>query len=106
MKLGRGAGSFLSAPLPDLQSHPVGVVLKKHSPAWRTIYHLSYPEGDSINEHITKDLYSLHYVRVGDAIHILQTLGPGSFMAKKDLKSAFRLTPMHPDNWNLLGIYW
>ena len=49
-----------------------------------TIYHLSYPEGDSINDHIPKDLYSLQYVRVDDAIHILQTLGPGSFMAKTD----------------------
>ena len=41
-----------------------------------------------------------------DAIRILQTLGPGSFMAKTDLKSAFRLIPIHPDDWNLLGIYW
>ena len=27
-------------------------------------------------------------------------------MAKTDLKSAFRLIPIHPDDWNLLGIYW
>ena len=27
-------------------------------------------------------------------------------MAKTDLKSAFRLIPVHPDDWNLLGIYW
>ena len=60
---------------------PVGVVPKKHSSEWCTIYHLSYPEGDSINDYIPKDLYSLYYVRVDDAIHILQTLGPGSFMA-------------------------
>ena len=23
-----------------------------------------------------------------------------------DLKSAFRLIPIHPDDWNFLGIYW
>ena len=33
-------------------------------------------------------------------------MGPGSFMAKTDLTSAFRLIPIHPDDWNLLGIYW
>ena len=103
---GRVAGPFLSSPLKDLQCHPVGVVPKKHSSEWRTIYHLSYPEGDSINDHIPKEPYSLQYVRVDDAIRILQTLGPGSFMAKTDLKSAFRLIPIHPDDWNLLGIYW
>jgi len=27
-------------------------------------------------------------------------------MAKTDLKSAFRFIPIHPDDWNLLGIYW
>ena len=27
-------------------------------------------------------------------------------MAKIDLKSTFRLMPIHPDDWNLLGIYW
>ena len=106
MQLGRIAGPFPSSPLPNLQCHPKGVVPKKHSLEWRTIYHLSFPEGDSINDYIPKDPYSLQYVRVDDAIKILRSLGPGSFMAKTDLKSAFRLMPIHPDDWNLLGIYW
>ena len=104
--LGRIAGPFPSSPLPNLQCHPIGVVPGKHSVEWRTIYHLSYPEGDSINNHIPKEPYSLQYVRVDDAITILRSLGPGSFMAKADLKSAFRLVPIHPADWNLLGIYW
>ena len=106
IQLGRVAGPFDSSPIPDLQCHPVGVVPKKHSSEWRTIYHLSYPEGDSINDHIPKDPYALQYVRVDDAIRILQSLGRGSFMAKTDLKSAFRLIPIHPADWHLLGIYW
>ena len=106
IQLGSVAGPFSFPPLHNLQCHPVGVVPKKHSSEWRTIYHLSYPEGDSINDHIPKDPYSLQYVRVDDAISILKSLGPGSYMAKTDLKSAFRLIPIHPDDWNLLGIYW
>ncbi|KAK3707894.1 hypothetical protein QZH41_017284 [Actinostola sp. cb2023] len=102
----RMAGPFLEPPLPNLQCHPVGVVPKKHSTEWRTIYHLSYPEGDSINDGIPKDPYSLQYVRVDDAIRIVQRLGRGSYMAKTDLKSAFRIIPIHPNDWNLLGVYW
>ncbi len=105
IQLGRIAGPFQSSPLPNFQCHPIGVVPKKHSAEWRTIYHLSYPEGDSVNDFVPKDPYSLQYVRVDDAIAILRLLGPGSFMAKTDLKSAFRLMPIHPDDWNLLGIY-
>ena len=104
--LGRVAGPYHSLPLPKFQCHPVGVVPKKHSTDWRTIYHLSYPQGDSINDYIPKNPYSLSYVRVDDAIHILQSLGRGAFMAKTDLKSAFRLIPIHPEDWSLLGIHW
>lgn len=106
ISLGRVVGPFPSSPLPNFQCHPVGVVPKKHSSEWRTIYHLSYPELDSINDYIPKDLYSLQYVRVDDAIRAVKSLGQGSYMAKTDLKSAFRLIPIHPDDWNLLGIYW
>ena len=106
VSLGRVAGPYPAPPLANFQCHPVGVIPKKHSSDWRTIYHLSYPQGDSINDHIAKDPYSLSYVRVDDAIHILQSLGRGAFMAKTDLKSAFRLIPIHPDDWNLLGILW
>ena len=104
--LGRVAGPYPSPPLPNFQYHPVDVVPKKHSTEWRTIYHLSYPPGDSINDHIPKDPSSLSYVRVDDAIHILQSLGKGAFMAKTDLKSAFRLIPIQPNDCSLLGIYW
>ena len=106
VSLGRVAGPYPSPPLPNFQCHPVGVVPKKHSTEWHTIYHLSYPPGDSINDHIPKDPFSLSYVRVDDAIHILQSLGKRAFMAKTDLKTAFRLIPIHPNDWSLLGIYW
>ena len=72
--LGRVAGPFTFPPLPNLQCHPVGVVPKKH---------FSYPEGDSINDHIPNDPLSLQYVRVDDAISILKSLAPG-FLHGKD----------------------
>ena len=69
-------------------------------------YHLSYPPGDSVNDRIPKDPYSLQYVRVDNTISILKSLGPRVYMPKTDLKSEFHNMPIHPDDWNLLGIYW
>ena len=89
-----------------MQCHPLTVVPKKHSSLWHTFYHLSYPEGDSINDYIPKEPYALQYVRVDDAIRILLSLVPGSYMTKTDLKSAFRFIPIHPGDWHLMGIYW
>ena len=40
IQLGRIAGPFPSYPLPNFQCHPIGVVPKKYSAEWRTIYHL------------------------------------------------------------------
>ena len=54
IQLGRIVGPFPSSPLSNFQCHPIGVVPKKPSAEWQTIYHLSYPEGDSVNDHITK----------------------------------------------------
>ena len=101
--MGRVAGPLPSPPLSHMQCHPLSVVPKKHSSDWRTIYHLSYPEGDSIDGFIPKEAYALQYVRVDDAIRILLSLGPGSYMAKTDLKSAFRLIPIDPGDWHLMG---
>ena len=33
-------------------------------------------------------------------------LGPGALLAKVDIKSAYRLIPVHPDDRPLLGINW
>ena len=39
-------------------------------------------------------------------MHSLLTLGPGAMMAKVDLKSAFYMVPVHPTDWELLGMHW
>ncbi len=39
-------------------------------------------------------------------IRILLKLGPNCFMAKTDVQSAFRNIPVHPDDWELLGMKW
>jgi len=73
---------------------------------FRLIYHSSYPKGSSVNDSIPDECSSVHYATISDAIHILKKLGAGSFLAKTDIKSAFRIIPVHPLEHSLLGIKW
>ena len=53
------------------------------------ILHLSALLGKNINNHISKEDFSLHYASMGDANHTLSALRKDALMAKVDLKSAF-----------------
>ena len=102
---GRLLGPFTSLPIENLKCSGVGVVPKKNG-KWRMIHHLSAPEGQSINDFISKEDFSLHYSSVDDATSILSELGKGALLAKVDLKAAFRMVPVHKTDWELLGIHW
>ena len=98
-------GPFDTPSLPDFRCSGLGLV-PKHNGGWRTIYHLSAAHGNSINDYINPEDYTLSYCSVDDAYAILNLLGTGALMSKIDLKNAFRLIPVHPNDWNLLGICW
>ena len=51
-------------------------------------------------------LYSLLYCSIDNVYRIINKLGPGALLSKIDLKDAFRLIPVRPAYWNLLGIHW
>ena len=73
--LGWVGGPSAAPPFPNMQCHPIGVVPEKKEPGkFRTILHLSYPPGDSVNDFIPKDEYSLHYITVDKAISAMTTL--------------------------------
>ncbi len=102
ISLGRIAGPF---PEPHLRCSGLGLVPKDGND-WRLIFHLSAPAGSSVNDSINPEDFTLHYHSIDDAINMLHRFGPGALMAKADLKSAFRLCPVHPHDWPLLGIQW
>ena len=108
VSLGRTAGPFDTPPFSNFQVLPIGLVPKKNSGKFRTIFHLSYPQSgsSSINYHISKEDFSLQYVTIDDAINGIQLNGPGCFLAKTDIESAFRLIPIHPNDYELLGMCW
>ncbi|CAH3182095.1 unnamed protein product, partial [Porites lobata] len=96
VQLGRIAGPFQFPPFENFQIHPLGLVPKKNSEKWRTIFHLSYPKGssESLNACIPIEDFTLQYIRIDDAISLVLEHGPGCFMTKTDIQSAFRIIPL------------
>ncbi|KAJ1130744.1 hypothetical protein NDU88_009092 [Pleurodeles waltl] len=102
--LGRIVGPFLAWPLANLTISPLGVVPKKQAGEFRLIHHLSWPAGASVNDFIAGEDSMVHYVSIDEAIALVRRCGRGAEMAKSDVESAFRLLPVHPDDFSLLGM--
>ena len=100
-------GPFRRDEVQGVITNRFGVIPKSgQSGRWRLIVDLSYPEGKSVNDGIDPELCSLKYVRVDDVVRRLLQLGPGVEMAKIDVKSAYRIVPVHPEDRSLLGMCW
>ena len=102
----RLAGPFQFPPLHPFRISPLGVVPKKTPGEFRLIHHLSYPRGSSVNDGIDSEHTRVCYATVDDAIQFMKLAGPGCFLAKTDIKNAFRIIPISPDDYNLLGMQW
>lgn len=101
----RLAGPFSSPPFPVFRISPLGLVPKKVEGEFLLIHHLSYPRGSSLNDGISSEYTTVSYATVESAIALIKSVGPNSFLAKTDVKNAFRLIPIRPDDFDLLGIY-
>ena len=101
---GRILGPFDEQSLPQLQVSRLGVVPKDTPGQWHLIVDLSSPAGHSVNDGISKSLCSLTYVSVDTAVKLVKQLGWGTLLAKVDIRSAYRMLPIHPDDRWLLGM--
>ena len=68
--------------------------------------YLSYSRGSSVIDCIPTDCSSVHYASINDAISVIKKTGADCFMAKTDVTSAFRLGPIHPNDYSLLNMKW
>ena len=102
---GRILGPFPPASLPGVQVSRFGVIPKKGLNKWRLILDLS-PEGRSVNDGIRQELCSLSYVSIDDAARAVARAGRGALLAKIDIKSAYRIVGVHPEDRLLLGMLW
>ena len=100
-------GPFQRKDMPEVVISRFGVIPKGDQPGkWRLIVDLSHPEQQSANDGINSEWCSLTYVRVEAVVGRLLQLGMGAKMAKIDIKSAYRIVPVHPDDRHLLGMRW
>ena len=100
---GRIAGPFNEKPFDNFHISPIKLQPKK-SGGFRLIQNLSAPyDENSINHHISEENSKVTYASIQDAISIIQDLGQNCYMAKSDIKSAFRLIPINPAEYPKLG---
>ena len=102
VSLSHAVGPFELPPFSDFIVSSLGVREKK-SGGHRVILDLSRPAGDSVNDHIDPEAFSVGYCSIDDAIRSIMTAGRGCFLAKLDIQHAFRLIPVKPSDWPLLG---
>ena len=92
---------------PDIHVSRFSLVPKNHQPdKWRLIVDLSHPAGASVNDGIERELCSLRYTSVDEAVQQVVKRGNGTLLAKFDVESAYRNVPVHPDDRPLLGMSW
>ena len=92
--------------LTEVQVSRFGVIPKSEPGSWRLILDLSSPEGRSVNDGINSGSCSLSYIMVDDAVRAIMSLGEGAMLAKVDIKSVYRIIPVHPEDRPLLGMRW
>ena len=107
LSLGRISGPYSPLICPDVHINRFGVIPKNHQQdKWQLITDLSHPSGSSVNDGIPSQLCTLTYVTIDDAILNILKSGRNTMLVKIDIKSAFRLLPVHSTDRHLLGMRW
>ena len=104
--LGRILGPVEEPPT-KLTISKFGVIPKKYQVGkWRLILDLSIPEGFSVNDGIDSDLSSIRYPSFDLAAKLIMAERKGALLSKIDIRDAYRIIPVHPGDWWLLGMKW
>ena len=101
---GRVIGPFDLPPFDRFHTSPLSLKAKKEPGKFRLVLDLAYPyDQTSVNYNIPDEVASVRYTSFDSAIDMLLQTGRHSYMAKADIKSAFRILPIHPDDYRFLG---
>lgn len=107
ISVGRIKGPFDSPPFRNFKCSPLALREKSTKGKYRLLHNLSYPYDNlSVNNNIPQNFKTVQYASINDAIRLVQRLGPCCYLAKSDIKNAFRLVPIHPSCYHLLGFKW
>ena len=105
LRAGRLAGPYPPGHPTILKISPIGLVPKKAPGSFRIIHHLSFPAGTSVNDCIPREYTTVQYGSIDEAVKIISGI-PSPYLAKTDVASAFRLIPIHPSEYPVLGFSW
>ena len=86
-------GNYVITPIKPAIISALGAIPKPDSHEVRLIHDCSRPAGLALNDYI--DTCPFKFQTLDDAIHLLK---PNYFMAKIDLRHAYRSVPIHPSN--------
>ena len=100
------AGPFSPRDCSAVLTSSMAVIPKKTPGKWRVIVNLSRPDGRSVNDHLRRESTHVAYSSVDDTAHLMYSLGRGALMAKLDIREAYRIVPIHPDDRRFLGVTW
>ncbi len=104
INLGRIAGPFPYLPFEVFQISPIAIIPKADPGKFRLLHNLSAPYNkSSINANIPDSEASVNYAPVQVIIDAVRVLGKSAHLAKSDIKSAFRIVPVNPAQYHLMG---
>ena len=103
---GRLKGPFDHPPLQNFHVSPAKIKEKSTKGQFRFLHNLSWPYDEtSVNSGIDDTAKSVKYASVAKAISLIMKLPKGSVTRKTDIKSAFKIIPIHPDDHHKLGLF-
>ena len=81
------------------------LILTEKTPGeFRLTHHLSYLRDSSVHDGISPETCGVSYATISDAIRHINATEPGCFLAKTDIKNAFRIIPIRSQDHGLLSI--
>lgn len=102
---GRIKGPYTTPPLDNFKISPLTLREKSCTGKYRIIQNLSFPYDDtSVNSQISDEHKSVKYSNISEAIRLITQLPAGAYSAKTDIKNAFSIIPIHPNDHHKLGI--
>lgn len=72
----------------------------------KEIVNLSSPTGSSVNDQSHRELTHVAYSSTEDAVLLMHALGPGTQLAKIDIKDSHCIIPVHPRERAVLAVSW
>ena len=100
------SGPYDHPPFSPMFFSPIGLIPKKDPGQFRMIHDLSFPKINSVNSNIPDQYKTVQYEGFDHFAKLLLELPPCALVAKADIRSAFRIIPIHPQDYPILGFTW